>query len=144
MGGVCRQTKAGVVSFSGRPKVEIGTLFVSKKSKKLRLIVDARRANRLFKPPPNTVLGSVEAWDRTRLEPEHDLFVAQEHVNDLFYRLAIPTELGEYFGLPAVDPTLLRKALGARLPDSARHALLTSGRIHPIMIVLPMGFPWEF
>ena len=45
--------KAGVVSFNSRPKVVIGVFFVRKKSGKLRLTIDARRSNRLFRTPPS-------------------------------------------------------------------------------------------
>ena len=45
---------AKLLSFTTQPKVQVGLFFVSKKAWKQRIIVDARRANKLFKKPPST------------------------------------------------------------------------------------------
>jgi hypothetical protein len=57
---VADMVKAGIVEFTCFPKCEVGAFFVSKKSGRLRLILDARRANVLFRKPPSTLLGSME------------------------------------------------------------------------------------
>ena len=57
---------------------------VTKKAGKQRLIVDARRTNKLFRTPPTTILGSVEAWSRLEVEEQSEVFVAQEDVKDFF------------------------------------------------------------
>jgi len=135
----------GVLGFTGTPRVVIGCFFVKKKNKKLRFIIDARRANRLFRRPPRTRLGSSECWSRVDLE-EGNLFIAQEDVKDCFHRMGIDRALGEHFGLPAVDAGLLRIALGDHLPDDVIDIILNFGkdRVHPFLQVLPMGFSWAF
>ncbi|CAE7038510.1 unnamed protein product [Symbiodinium sp. CCMP2592] len=101
-----------LLSFTGRPKSQVGVFAVTKKNDKQRLIVDARRTNAIFRTPPTTLLGSVESWGRLEVGSDEDVFVAQEDVRDFFYRLGISKDLGEYFSLPAVDPERLQKVLG--------------------------------
>ena len=89
---------AKLISFTSAPRVQVGAFVVTKKGEKQRLIIDARRANKLFRTPPNTILGSVDAWGRLEIDDEQgELFIAQEDVKDYFYRLAIDKALGEYF-----------------------------------------------
>ena len=89
---VCELYRASVIRFTETPRVSLGVFFVSKKSGKLRMIFDARRSNLLFKSPPRTTLGSIEALSRLDLTPAEpggsaDRFlVAQEDVRDIFYR----------------------------------------------------------
>ncbi len=65
----------------------------------LRLIIDRRRTNKLFRPSPRSLLGSIEALGRVRLskrvkkEAEEILYVSQEDVRDFFYRLGIDESL---------------------------------------------------
>ena len=81
------------------------------------MIIDARRTNKLFRKPPTTILGSVDALSRLEIEGEDThVFMAQEDVKDYFYRLSIDRGLGEYFCLPMVDGLLLKEYLGF-LPD---------------------------
>ncbi len=141
-------------------------LFVAKQYGKLRLILDCRRTNLLFRSPPRTVLGSIESWSRVRLgektstnlEPEcpgtevHEkgappdgtMFVSQEDVRDCFYRLGIDPELGAYFGLPEADPIVLKEVFGGVLPDEVLGLILEGSPLVPNMAVLPMGFSWAF
>ncbi len=58
---------AGVLRFDSPSRVQIGCFFVTKKSGRLRLIVDCRRTNKLFRRAPRTVLGSIESWSRLRM-----------------------------------------------------------------------------
>ena len=131
------------------PRSQVGIFMVSKKSGKQRLIIDARRTNRLFREPPTTVLGSVETWSRIEVargssSMSSELFVAQEDVKDFFYRLKITRKLGEYFSLPVVDGKLLEKELGY-LPEEYAHLQdVSAAPIYPCMKVLPMGFAWSF
>ena len=73
---------------------------------------ESRRTNKLFRTPPTTILGSVEAWSRLEVEEQSEVFVAQEDVKDFFSRLGISRELGEYFALPPVDIEMLKSELG--------------------------------
>ena len=47
----------GLLHFTNTPKVQIDAFCVTKKSGKQRLVIDARRANRLFRRPPRTLPG---------------------------------------------------------------------------------------
>ena len=87
--------KAKLLGFTMRPRAQVGLFCVAKKGNRQRLIVDARRANKLFAPPPSTVLGSVDAWSRLEAEDDAQVFLAQEDIRDCFYRLGIPQRLGE-------------------------------------------------
>jgi len=137
---------AGLLAFTVNPKIQIGCFFVTKKGGKLRLVVDARRANRYFKKPPSTLLGSMETWGRLELPEEGDLFIAQEDVKDFFYRLGISKELGEYFSLPEIQPRMLQAALGGVLPPEVVSLVenFSGQKIYPHFKVLPMGFSWAF
>ena len=133
-----------LVSFTTSPRVQVGAFVVTKKGEKQRLIIDARRANKLFRSPPTTVLGSMDSWARLGCDAGSDLFVAQEDVKDYFYRLRIPKDLGEFFALPKVDPALLKERLGYLPMDLQELLDVSEAPIYPHMIVLPMGFAWAF
>lgn len=62
---------AGLIGFTDSPRVEIGAFCMAKKNSRLRLVLDARPANRLFRRPPSAVLGSMEsrAGCRSRSAP---------------------------------------------------------------------------
>ena len=136
--------QARLISFTMKPKVQVGLFCVAKKGGRQRLIVDARRSNKLFAPPPSTVLGSVDAWARLEVGGESEVFLAQEDIKDCFYRLGISQRLGEYFCLPEVDPELLRQAIGF-MPEELQRVLdEDSGPVYPFFQVLPMGFSWAF
>ena len=133
-----------LLGFTQQPRVQVGLFFVTKKGGKQRLIVDARRSNKLFRTPPSTILGSIDSWSRLELENDEDLFIAQEDVKDYFYRLGISEDLGKFFALPPIDPDLLRVHLG-HLPSTVEDLRRNSGGpIYPIFRVLPMGFSWAF
>ena len=136
--------RSGLLDFTIKPKVQVGAFVVTKKGDKQRLIVDARKTNRLFRTPPTTLLGSMECWGRLEVDQEEDLFVAQEDVKDFFYRLGIDKSLGEYFSFPAVDPHLLYEELGFLPPAVALLSEQYQAPIYPHMQVLPMGFSWAF
>ena len=133
---------ANLLGYTLAPKVQVGLFCVSKKAGKQRLIIDARRANRLFKKPPSTTLGSVEAWGR--LESDSEIFFAQEDVRDFFYRLQIPKPLGEFFSLPPLNLQLLKEVLGEIPSEIQDLAAEREAPIYPHLKVLPMGFSWAF
>ena len=92
-----------------------------KKNGKLRLVIDARRANFLTKRPPKTELASSAAFvelishehdvdddgwhtysfvDDEDPNPKHDsLFFSCQDVADCFYQFSIPPELQAIFAL---------------------------------------------
>ena len=71
-----------------------GVFFVKKKDgKRLRLIIDARRANCLAS---GSSLGEIE------VEPGQDLYIGDGDLCDAFYNFALPPRLRRFFGLPRV------------------------------------------
>ena len=136
---------ANLLGYTIDPKVQVGLFCVSKKAGKQRLIVDARRANRLFKKSPSTTLGSVEAWGR--LESDSVIFFAQEDVRDFFYRLQIPKALGEFFSLLPLDLQVLREVMGEIPREIQEIAEGFEAPIYTHLKVLPMGsrglFTWR-
>ncbi len=140
--------KANVIIFISDPRVQIGAFFVLTNNGKLRFIADARRANRLFRRPPKTILGSIESWSRLDLHSDLDghelddaeLFVAQEDVKDFFFRLAIARALSRFFAFQEVDPELLREEFGGNLPPDVQSLVDAGLPLHPAMGVLPMRF----
>ena len=65
-----------LLDFTVSPKSQVGVFCVSIKSGKQRLVVDARRTNKLFfRKPPSTRLGSAETWTRLEFdEPGTEFF----------------------------------------------------------------------
>ena len=143
-GFVADLVQSQLVGFTARPKSQVGVFVVTKKNNKQRLILDARRTNKLFRTPPTTRLGSMDSWARVGVGEGDELFVSQEDVKDFFYRLGIGQDPGEFFSLPPIDPHLLQDELGYLPVEAAK--LLDEGfhEIYPYMCVLPMGFSWAF
>ena len=104
---VADMVRCRLVGFTDSPRVQVGIFFVSKKNGKLRMIIDARRTNKLFRKPPSTMLGSSDCWGRTEVDGAAPIFFAQEDVKDFFYRLGISKRLGKFFALPKIDPLAL-------------------------------------
>lgn len=150
---VCELYRAPVTRFTETLRVSLGVFFVSKKSGKLRMILDARRSNLLFKSPPRTALGSIEALSRLDLTPAEPggsadrFFVAQEDVRDFFYRLGVDRGLSDVFALPPVESRRLLaefNVLGVEpLPEILKPCFEMEYLV-PALAVLPMGFSWAF
>ncbi len=76
-----------VVRFDLEARCDVGCFFLTKKAPGwLRLVIDARRANRLFRKPPWCPLGSVETLCKVRIPKSLTLFVSQEDIEDFFCR----------------------------------------------------------
>ena len=144
LGFIADLFSCNILGFTSRPKMQVGAFFVSKKNGKQRLVIDARRANRLFRTPPSTCLGSVDCYGRLEVEPGSTVFMAQEDVKDYFYRLGIEPSPGDYFALPKINVLKLREELGSLPPEVIRLVDQHDGDIYPCLKVLPMGFNWAF
>ena len=100
-GFVADMYRCKLVCFDVTPVSKCGLFFVSKKPKpdgtvRLRLVIDARRSNRLFRKPPWCPLSSGESL--ARMEISGTCYTAQEDIEDFFDRLGIGPELARYFG----------------------------------------------
>ena len=92
----------------------MGVFAVSKKGQKQRLILDCRRVNRRFRPPPGVDLGSLESLAQVEIPEGATLYGAQGDIKDCFHECGMP----EATSLAAI----LRIHL-ERMRDSGRLAL---------------------
>ena len=134
----------------GRPsdvRCRVGVCFVRKKDGRLRLVVDARRANHFCHRPPRTELASTAAVIETMSherdvssgpnQPVDDLYFSSQDVSDCFYKFGIPESLQKMFALRNIRA----KELGTTELDGRP----VSGEtfLTPFLTVLPMGFSWS-
>ena len=75
---------------------------MGKRDGSLRLVVDARPANRLFESPPGVQLSTVENFGRLHVDRSETLYLSKGDVQNCFYRLRIEGKLVEYFAMPSV------------------------------------------
>ncbi|CAK0860615.1 unnamed protein product [Prorocentrum cordatum] len=118
-GLVRRLLSAGILGWTLTPKERIGMFFVWKDGRRrLRLIVDARRANAHFRDPPGVELLSSEGLARIEVQmPDAGLssyedlraalqaqqvYIGMADVKDCFHRMRIDSALSQYFCLPPV------------------------------------------
>ena len=138
---------AGLIRFDRRAcSVCVFFCVAKKKLGSLRLVVDCRRSNILFRRPPWTPLGSLEGLSRVWLNTEQAAFVAQEDVRDYFYRIAIDEKLAPYFGLPEIRVGALQSAFARAgvAPPLHLAQLSPDAVLNPTFCVMPMGFSWAF
>ena len=105
--------KTGLLGFVSNYKASVGLFFVKKKRPgEIRMVVDARQANRLHKPPPSTRLGTAGSYvDLDLSGDDHEDFGfgplasdfepagAEADVCDCFWNWSIDP-LSEWFGIP--------------------------------------------
>eukprot|EP00974_Lingulodinium_polyedra_P114714 11108736-Lingulodinium_polyedra.AAC.1 len=79
--------KRDLLFWTQEPKNVVTPFFVTKKSGKLRLILDCRATNELFVGPPGVALCSAEGLARLELPCEEDMvYTASGDVADCFHR----------------------------------------------------------
>ena len=123
----------GIVRFKkGKWPANIGTFFVFKKSGALRIIVDTRLANTLFRDPDHTELPTAAGWSQIHAFDGDAMFVGGADIDNAFHRMSIPDELAQMFTLPAV---LAQHVAGV---DADADGWLT-----PYWTTLPMGWNWS-
>ena len=125
----------GMIEFHRSCECRAGIFFVTKKSGKLRLVVDARGANQMLRTPPCTSLASTAAVCEFEGSPDGVWFSGQD-IADCFYQFRIPFALQRYFGLRPVRATDLG------LTHVGGHRLPLNALVLPCLAVLPMGFSW--
>ena len=114
----------------------VGLFFVKKKSGRQRIIFDTRLANCDFEPPPSTHLPSASAFSKMETSECDVVWYSVGDVENAFYAISVPPELGACFRLPPIRAGLVgRPVIGGSRPGAA--ASLT-----PILTVLPMGWSW--
>ena len=140
----------------GQAKERVGVFFVKKAGKiSIRMILDARRVNQRFRPPPGVELCSSEGLSRVELElPQHIspespegraiLDEARVHLGngdakDAFHRFRLRPSLAACFCLGTVragEVGLAGRTLGGKTWEAMEEVDLCWGS-------LPMGFSWS-
>ena len=126
-----------LVHWTLNPKERVTIFFVRKKDGSLRMVIDARRPNRVFADPPGVSLTTAEALGRLENESGEELWMAELDVDNCFHRLKIDRDLGEYFCLPPL------RAKDLNLSELDGLPLREGKLIWPCCAALPMGFSWS-
>ena len=92
----------GMIEWSFSVKEVCGLFAVWERSGKQRLIVDARRGNKWFTPPPKTRLATGDSFARLHATAGAALELGQTDIQDAFYQMLMPEQLRPCFGLPRV------------------------------------------
>jgi len=144
----------GMLDFTVQPKEMVGVFFVWKKGReKIRLILDARRANKRFRRPPHVDLVSGEGLSMVDLDISGDSSWSEEEllsilrtlrvsagisdVKDAFRRLRMPRWLRPYFCLPPV------RACDLGFSEVEGQPLDKGDPVWPMPRSFPMGFSWS-
>ena len=140
-----RLHRAGMVRAVDRCQARVGLFTVVKKVEEgrvhLRLILDARQSNALWKTPPWCGLGgpSSLAWlDLSDIWEEGvtRLAISAGDVPDCYHRMLLPGSFAEWFVIDGITPADLAAHLNVD-PVAAR----LSGRFLGYCVV-PMGWSW--
>lgn len=128
----------GLVELTKSTLEEVGLFFCGKADGvSLRLLVDARRANRHFRRPPKVDITSPSGLAESWVDSDEELGTTGADIKDYFYMISLPAAIRKYFGLKPVKLALLTH-------PSAR-ALEKEGLTHAPaqLVVCPMGFSWS-
>ena len=134
---VGRLFKSRMLQFvPGKLDHTVGVFFVRKKSGKLRLILDTRRANNFFVKPRSSQLPTPAAWCSIEVDECDTLYTAAGDVADAFHRMELPPHLRRFFRLPAIKCRFLDKSAW---PSGCG----PEDYVTPEYATLPMGWNWS-
>ena len=128
--------KRNMIRFSETCASVITPFFVIKKDGRLRLVLDCRETNLLFKESPNIAMAAGYSFSQLEVPQDQCLYIAQSDIKDYFYSLGLPQDLQKFFALPMLKRSDL---LGAGIPADA---LPLCDNIYPMFLVVPMGWSW--
>ena len=148
--------RRGLVDYGLTCKEMVSVFFVWKKGKeRSRMILDCRRSNRWFLPPPRTPLLTAEGLsnfvlltgeEEQAMDPNSfldllalmALHIGIADVKDCFHRILTPPWLRRFFALPPLRAEEVG-VVGQALDDE----VVGRGRlVYPLPCALPMGFSW--
>lgn len=107
-----------MIDFSHERVSTVTPFFVVKKSGKLRLVLDCRATNELFRPPPDIAMPAGYSFSQLQMSDEDTLYIAQTDIKDYFYSI----------GLRGWSTSLLRFSAGGSSCDCARSSSLPAGQ----------------
>lgn len=132
-----RLHQSSLVDFSLQPGLEqIAFFCVTKKSGKLRLMVDARRSNACFKEPDHVELATGEGLGALEIAAGCKVTIGMADLKDAFYHLSLPEQLRPYFSLPRV------RASSVGVDNIAGVDVSPGTWLTPRLAVVPMGWSW--
>ena len=129
-----RLRESGMIDFvpTGEPGAvveRVGVFAVAKKDGRQRLVVDCRRSNCWFQPPPKAKLPTCASYSRLSMPAHSTLYSGGFDLRDAFYQLELPARLRPYFCLDDCCASLC--------PELAKAGYTT---ITPRFAVVPMGW----
>ena len=127
---VCELKRLGKCTFTTEPVVVNGVFGVTKTDGSIRFVVDGRRANACFVPPPKMELPGPDLLARLQVDPDREFFVAKIDLDNFYHRIRVPEWLQPYFALPPV------RAGDVGLGDKYGPDTL----VYPCCTTLPMGW----
>eukprot|EP00438_Fugacium_kawagutii_P005650 Skav219567 [mRNA] locus=scaffold886:113683:117079:- [translate_table: standard] len=147
----------GYLRYTRSPKAHAGMFFVHKSDgKKIRLIVDARPANQMFRSPPGVELCTAEGFSRIEVEvpeelqpgtaefAEHlqskGLYFGLADVKDCFHRMRQPEWLSKYFCWRPIPVKWIHGLIGSELEGQK---VSPEEKVYPMPASLCMGFSWS-
>ena len=149
---VRRLHSIGYFTYTLEPKCKVGVFFVWKSSRtKLRMITDARPANRLFLEPPGVSLMTGEGLGRIEVVCDDtifadisaldnlEVFIGLSDVKDCFHRMRVPSWLARYFAWDAVTAA----TVGMTGVELEGKVLAANDLIFPCAGSLCQGFSWS-
>ena len=146
-----RLQSRGLIRCTLCPEGCVTVFFIAKKNDQLRMVVDARRTNRLFKAPPGVDLCTAETFARVEIEvpvcksrsdadevvEQLQMWIGMADISDCFHRLGISSDLSRYFCL---DPVAAQEL---DVVHCEGHDLAKDELVLPCLAALPMGFNWS-
>ncbi|CAK0876757.1 unnamed protein product [Prorocentrum cordatum] len=121
----------------GKERTEdVSAFFVAKKDERIRMVLDCRRSNQRFQPPPSVSLFSAAGFADLEVPKDAPLYCAGVDVQNAFYQHKLPAYLRSYFCLPKVTAGELgiSRLDGRRVPPWAC--------LYPQLAVVPTGWSW--
>ena len=148
--------KIGYLDFTLYPSQHAGVFFVWKSDKKkIRMIIDARPANAVFRDPPGVALSTAETFSKIKFvcgedddasplgqqtfSPPAELFAGLSDVKDCFHRVKQPRWLSKYFCLMPIEARHV--GLTGQVVDGLK--LRSQDLVYPMPGSLCMGFSWS-
>ena len=133
----------GMLTFGRVKRADITPFFVAKKDGRLRLVLDCRATNQLFKDPPEIAMAAGYSFGQLVLDHPQQVYTAQSDIKDYFYSIGLPDYLFPFFSLPPIRPGRLQQMASEKgLFIEELRGSGESDVFYPQMRVVPMGWSW--